>query len=51
MRANAIGPVSFDPYGDIIGPFRLWKIADGKVVTVGEMSTADVNAIKAKIGK
>ena len=48
---GVIGPVSFDPYGDITGPFRLWKIADGKVVTVGEMSTDDVNAIKAEIGK
>jgi ABC-type branched-subunit amino acid transport system substrate-binding protein len=48
---GVIGPVSFDQYGDITGPFRLWKIADGKVVTVSEMSTDDVNALKAKIGK
>jgi ABC-type branched-subunit amino acid transport system substrate-binding protein len=48
---GVIGPVAFDPYGDITGPFRLWKIKDGTVTTVGEMSTADVNAVKAKIGK
>ena len=48
---GVIGPVAFDQYGDITGPFRLWKIADGKVTTVGEMSTDDVNAIKAKIAK
>jgi ABC-type branched-subunit amino acid transport system substrate-binding protein len=48
---GVIGPISFDPYGDITGPFRLWKIADGKVATVGEMSTDDVNALKATIGK
>jgi branched-chain amino acid transport system substrate-binding protein len=47
---GVIGPVSFDKYGDITGPFRLWKITDGKVTTVGEMSTDEVNAIKAKIG-
>jgi branched-chain amino acid transport system substrate-binding protein len=46
---GVIGPVTFDRYGDITGPFRLWKIADGKVTTVGEMSTDDINAIKAKI--
>jgi len=46
---GVIGPVAFDQYGDITGPFRLWKIVDGKVTTVGEMSTDDVNAIKAKI--
>jgi ABC-type branched-subunit amino acid transport system substrate-binding protein len=48
---GVIGPVSFDQFGDITGPFRLWKITDGKVVTVSEMSTDDVNALKAKIGK
>src|SRR5277367_5807410 len=36
---GVIGPVSFDKYGDITGPFRLWKIVDGKVTTTGEMST------------
>jgi len=29
----------------------LWKIVDGKVTTVGEMSTDEVNAIKAKLAK
>ena len=46
---GVIGPVSFDQYGDITGPFRLWKIADGKVVTTGEMGTDAVNALKAEI--
>ena len=47
---GVIGPVQFDEYGDITGPFRLWRIKDGEVTTVGEMSTADVDAIKAKLG-
>ena len=47
---GVIGPVSFDQYGDITGPFRLWKITDGKVTTTGEMSTDEVNALKAKLG-
>lgn len=47
---GVIGPVSFDQYGDITGPFRLWRIKNGEVVTVGEMTTADVDAIKAQIG-
>ncbi len=46
---GVIGPVSFDAYGDITGPFRLWRIKDGEVTTVGEMSTADVDALKKKI--
>ena len=47
---GVIGPVSFDQFGDITGPFRLWRIQKGEVTTVGEMTTADVDAIKAKIG-
>jgi ABC-type branched-subunit amino acid transport system substrate-binding protein len=47
---GVIGPVTFDKYGDITGPFRLWKITGGKVTTVGEMSSDEVNALKAKIG-
>ncbi len=46
---GVIGPVSFDHYGDITGPFRLWRITDGKVVTTGEMGTGAVDALKAKI--
>lgn len=46
---GVIGPVNFDQFGDISGPFRLWQIVDGKVTTVGEMSTADVESIKASI--
>jgi len=48
---GVIGPITFDEFGDITGPFRLWRIKDGEVTTVGTMTTADVNAIKAKIGK
>jgi ABC-type branched-subunit amino acid transport system substrate-binding protein len=47
---GVIGPVSFDQYGDITGPFRLWRIQNGEVTTVAEMSTAEVDAVKAKIG-
>ncbi len=46
---GVIGPVSFDQYGDITGPFRLWKIADGKVATDGQLSMEDVATLKDKI--
>ncbi len=46
---GVIGPVNFDQYGDIAGPFRLWQIVDGIVTTVGEMTTADVEAVKAQV--
>jgi branched-chain amino acid transport system substrate-binding protein len=47
---GVIGPVQFDQYGDITGPFRLWKITNGQVTTVGTMSAAEVDATKAKMG-
>lgn len=46
---GVIGPVNFDEYGDITGPFRLWQIKDGKVETVGELSADDIAALKEKI--
>ncbi|MBV9813480.1 MAG: ABC transporter substrate-binding protein, partial [Acetobacteraceae bacterium] len=46
---GAIGPIQFDRLGDITGPFRLWQIQDGKVVTRGTMTTAQVDELKAKI--
>ena len=48
---GVIGPVQFDENGDITGPFRLWRIQNGEVTTVGQMTTADVDALKAKIGQ
>lgn len=43
---GVIGPVSFDENGDIAGPFRLWRIQNGEVTTVGEISAEDVAGIK-----
>jgi branched-chain amino acid transport system substrate-binding protein len=48
---GVIGPINFDQCGDITGPFRLWRIQNGAVTTVGEMSADDVNTIKAALGK
>lgn len=46
---GVIGPVNFDTYGDITGPFRLWKIDGGKVTTTGEMSTDAVSKVLTSI--
>lgn len=48
---GVIGPVSFDQYGDITGPFRLWKITDGEVTTLGQMESEAVAEIKATLSK
>lgn len=48
---GVIGPVAFDRNGDIVGPFRTWRIANGEVSTVGQMSMEDVAAVQARLPK
>jgi branched-chain amino acid transport system substrate-binding protein len=48
---GVIGPVAFDQYGDITGPFRLWRIHNGEVKTVGVMSSDEVMKLKADLAK
>lgn len=48
---GVIGPVEFDQYGDITGPFRLWRIQSGEVKTIGQMSAAEVSKIKSQLAK
>ena len=46
---GVIGAVQFDKNGDIVGPFRTWRIVNGEVTTVGQMSMEDVQAVQAKL--
>ncbi len=46
---GVIGNVSFDENGDISGPFRLWQIKGGEVVTNGQMTAEDVAGVKASM--
>lgn len=48
---GVIGGVQFDRNGDIVGPFRTWRINNGEVTTVGQMSVEDVQAIQARLPK
>jgi ABC-type branched-subunit amino acid transport system substrate-binding protein len=48
---GVIGGVQFDKNGDIVGPFRTWKITSGEVTTVGQMSTDEVRAVQARLPK
>lgn len=48
---GVIGAVGFDRNGDIVGPFRTWRITNGEVTTVGQMSMEDVAAVQAKLPK
>ena len=48
---GVIGPIDFDRCGDITGPFRLWRIQDGTVKTIGEMSAEDVTRVQASLAK
>jgi ABC-type branched-subunit amino acid transport system substrate-binding protein len=46
---GVIGGVEFDKNGDIVGPFRLWKLQNGEVTTTGQMTTDEVQAVQAKL--
>lgn len=48
---GVIGAVQFDKNGDIVGPFRTWRITNGEVVTVGQMSMEEVQAVQARLPK
>jgi ABC-type branched-subunit amino acid transport system substrate-binding protein len=48
---GVIGAVQFDKNGDIVGPFRTWRIANGEVTTVGQMAMEDVMAVQARLPK
>jgi branched-chain amino acid transport system substrate-binding protein len=46
---GATGPIDFDPYGDVAGPFVMMKIKDGDYVDVGGISLEEVSQVKAKV--
>jgi len=46
---GVIGPVQFDRNGDIVGPFRLWRIQNGEVTTTGQITAEDVQAVQARL--
>jgi branched-chain amino acid transport system substrate-binding protein len=46
---GVIGPVEFDQNGDITGPFRKWRIQNGEITTVGQMTTEEVQAVQRQL--
>ena len=46
---GVIGAVEFDRNGDIVGPFRLWRITNGEVTTTGQMSAEEVQGVQARL--
>lgn len=48
---GVIGAVQFDKYGDITGPFRLWRIQNGLMTATGEVSRQKVDGLIKQIGK
>jgi branched-chain amino acid transport system substrate-binding protein len=46
---GVIGPVTFDQNGDITGPFRKWRIQNGEITTVGQMTTEEVQAVQRQL--
>lgn len=47
---GAVGPLSFDKYGDVAGPMAIWTVKNGKVKQVRTMSVRAIERISKKIG-
>lgn len=48
---GATGPVRFDQYGDMAGPYVLWTVKDGKVVETGMMTVAQIAEVQSQIAQ
>lgn len=46
---GVIGAVEFDQHGDITGPFRKWRIQNGEITTVGQMSAQEVQEVQRRL--
>jgi branched-chain amino acid transport system substrate-binding protein len=46
---GVIGPVQFDQFGDITGPFRKWAIRNGEITTAGQMGIDEVREVQARL--
>ncbi|MEJ2292247.1 MAG: ABC transporter substrate-binding protein [Deinococcales bacterium] len=48
---GAIGPIHFDQYGDIAGPYNLWTVKDGTVTNTGQMTVQQIQQVQQQIGQ
>ena len=46
---GATGPISFDENGDVTGPYLIWGVEDGELVTLDHWSTERVNEAMAEV--
>ena len=48
---GATGPLTFDQYGDVAGPYNKWTVKGGKVVEIGQITVAQIEQVKAQMGQ
>ncbi len=48
---GAVGPIHFNQYGDIAGPYNLWTVKDGTVAETGQMTVSQIQQIQQQIGE
>jgi len=48
---GAVGPIHFDQYGDIAGPYNLWTVKDGSVTETGQMTVSQIQQVQQQIGE
>jgi len=48
---GAVGPIHFNQYGDIAGPYNLWTVKDGSVTETGQMTVSQIQQVQQQIGE
>jgi len=48
---GATGPLEFDENGDVVGPYLIWGVKDGKLVTLDKWDNERVTATIGEIGQ
>lgn len=48
---GATGPLVFDQYGDVAGPYVKWTVVDGTVTETGVITVAEIQAVQDQISQ
>ena len=48
---GATGPLHFNQYGDVAGPYNIWTVKDGSVTETGQMTVSQIQQVQQQIGE
>ncbi|HKI58303.1 MAG TPA: ABC transporter substrate-binding protein [Trueperaceae bacterium] len=48
---GATGPLTFNQYGDVAGPYNKWTVQKGKVVETGQITVDQIQQVQSQMGQ